>query len=259
MGCGQLAWPQAKVAEVGDCGAAPGRWVAPDVGRTKCRLAAPIRESRADSASQRSSGGRRPLCRRSNTGPNLRQHGVMTTTGGSRAEAFLQWADELAGGMEARYQLFEEGGRPAITSIWYGDRPSAGWGVGLTYGASLLPGSRIELAIVVQSHDPVWVWALAHFVDSHRADVGELGVDDTINWHEPIAPDSGMDALFVGPPVGLPSNEGIVHLGSGDHIQILQAFPAYAVELTVVRDLGGNELLARAGEDALDPRRPPVT
>lgn len=100
--------------------------------------------------------------------------------------------------MEAQYKPFEERGRPTVLSIWYRDRPSPGWGTGLTYGASLLGHPHIELMIVVRSRDPAWAWALAHFVDAHRDSVSQLAVGDTITWGERIARHSKMDAFFIG-------------------------------------------------------------
>jgi Suppressor of fused protein (SUFU) len=171
-----------------------------------------------------------------------------------RAEAFLSWADERAGGMTARYKAFASGEGSTITAIWYEHCPSPGWGVGLTYGASLLAGSRTELLIVVQSNEAVWAWALADFVDRHRARIQDLGIDDTINWGEPIAAESTMDAFFIGPPAGAP-DDGVVHLAGDDHVQLLQAFPVYASELRLVRELGGRAFAQRVGDALTDPRR----
>ena len=188
-----------------------------------------------------------------------RQPGVVQLSGKDRAEAFLAWADAKADGKLAQYKVFEEGGSPGITSIWYGDCPSAGWGTGLTYGASLLGHPHLELMIVIESVDPAWAWALAHFVDRHRAEISELNIDDTINWHEPVSQQSAMDAFLIGPPVGAPDGEAVVQLGTDDHVRLLQAFPVHASELPLIRAVGGRDFLGRVGEDYfLDPSRAPV-
>ena len=179
----------------------------------------------------------------------------MSQLDGGRAEAFLSWADETAGGRTAQYKPFATGQGPTITSIWYADCPSPGWAVGLTYGASLLDGSTSELLIVVQSSEPVWVWALADFVDRHRTHMRDLGIDDTIKWGEPIAPGSTMDAFFIGPPVGAPDGGGVVHLPDEDHVQLLQAFPVHESELPLVREVGGAAFAQRVGDALTDPRR----
>jgi hypothetical protein len=177
--------------------------------------------------------------------------------GGDRLEAFLSWADAGADGVDAQLMLFQDGGRPPITAIWYRDRPSRGWGVGLTYGASLLTDPPIELMIVVHSREPAWAWALADFIDRHRAQVNDLGLGDTINWHERVARRSRMDAFFIGAPVGAP-DDGIVHLSDDEHVQLLQAFPIYASERALARDIGERAFAERVGDDLLEPRRDPV-
>jgi hypothetical protein len=109
--------------------------------------------------------------------------------------------------------------------------------------------------IVVQSSEPVWVWALADFVDRHRTQMHDLGIDDTINWGEPIASESTMDAFFIGPPAGAPDGDAVIHLADDDHVQLLQAFPVYASELRLVRELGGRAFAQRVGDALTDPRR----
>lgn len=179
-------------------------------------------------------------------------------SGKDRAEAFISWADSASDGVEPYFKLFEEGGSPPILSIWYLDRPSPGWGVGLTYGASLLTDPAIELMVVVHSRDPAWAWAMAYFVDRHRARIKELGIGDTINWHEAVARHSQMNAFFIGPPIGAPDGQGVVHLSDDDHVQLLQAFPVHASELDLIREVGGRAFAQRVGDDLLNPRRNPV-
>ena len=182
----------------------------------------------------------------------------MPLTGAERAAAFLDWADAAADGMEAQYGTFDERGDPAMTSIWYRDRPSPGWGVGLTYGMSVLAESRFELMIVVRSRDPAWSWALGHFVDMHRDSIGDLRLGDTINWHKPIARHTKMSAFFIGPAVLAPDAGGIVHLAEDDHVQLVQAIPIYEAELPLVRELGAASFGRLVGDRIVDPRRDPV-
>jgi hypothetical protein len=182
----------------------------------------------------------------------------MALSGRDRADAFLRCAHSQADGTEAHYKLFGDGGTPGITGIWYRDRPWPGWGLGFTYGASVLQDSAIELLIVVRSLDPVWVWALADFVDRHRQSIGQLGIEDTLDWHEPIVRQCHMDAFLIGPPVSLPAGEGIVHLSPVDRVQLLQAIPVHASELPLIRQVGGKAFAAQLGDDLLNPDRPPV-
>jgi hypothetical protein len=141
--------------------------------------------------------------------------------GGERIEVFLKWADDIADHAEAKHQMFSDGGRPSITAVTYLDRPWAGWTFGVTYGASLHTPSSVELVTVVRSGSPLWTWAIADFVDRHRGDVHELGIEDTINWREPIAEDSGMDAFVIVPPISLDPELHVVHLDTDDHVQLL--------------------------------------
>lgn len=175
-----------------------------------------------------------------------------------RASRFLDWADGLADGAEPIHKQFGDGQSSPITAVWYRDRPSAGWGSGLTYGASLLGHQHIELLVVVRSRDPIWLWAAADFVQRKRDEISQLWIGDTIDWHEPIARHSAMDAFVIAGPVSLPPDEGIVHLDADDHVQILQAVPAYASELALVREQGAGAWAQRVGPDVLNPRRPPL-
>jgi hypothetical protein len=187
-----------------------------------------------------------------------RQNDAVPLSGPDRAEAFLSWADERADGKSAQFKLFDEGGRPSITAIWYRDCPSPGWGTGLTYGASVSGNPGVELMIVIRSRDPVWGWALAYFVDHHRDEIQHIQVGDTINWHEPIARHTTMDAFVIGPAVGAPDGEEIVHLDHDDHVNLLQAFPVYSSELALIRDLGIKAFAQSLGDDLVNPRRSAV-
>lgn len=86
--------------------------------------------------------------------------------------------------------------------------------------------------------------------------MSEIGVEDTINWHEPIATESGMDAFVIVMPVSLEPDLHVVHLDTDDHIQLLQAVPVYASELPLFRELGASEFMSRLDQMALNPLRP---
>jgi len=127
----------------------------------------------------------------------------MPLPGSERADAFLRWADGVADQAEPQHQLFSDGGAPPITAVTYRNRPWAGWTFGVTYGASMYTPACIEFVTVVRSRSFLWTWAIADFVDRHRDDLQDLGVEDTINWREPIAKHSNMDSFVVAPPVSL--------------------------------------------------------
>jgi hypothetical protein len=186
------------------------------------------------------------------------QSGAVSLTGRERSETFLAWADECAGGTEAQYNLFSDGGQPSITSIWYPDTPEPEWSVGVTYGMSLLHGSSAELIVVVQSRDPSWIHALAFFVDRERSGMSEFGLDDTIRWGEPISEQSGMDAFYIASAVGALEDGDVVHLADDDHVHLLRAIPLYSSELPLVREIGGAAFAERVRGDLLDPHRPAV-
>jgi hypothetical protein len=182
----------------------------------------------------------------------------MVLDGGQRAEAVLRWADELASHAEPRHQLFSNAGQPSISVATYLDVPSPGWTFGLTYGASLVWSSGVEFVTIVQSPSPLWTWAIADFVDRHRSQTTGAGAGDTIDWHEPIAPDSAMDAFVIVQPRSLEPGSEMIHLTEDDHVQLLQVVPVHAVELPYVRAVGADRLLNELGETALDPRRAPL-
>jgi hypothetical protein len=179
----------------------------------------------------------------------------MSLTGRERSESFLAWADECAGGTEAQYNLFSDGGQPSITSIWYPDTPEPEWSVGVTYGMSLLHGSSAELIVVIQSRDPSWIYALSYFVDQQRSAMSDFGLDDTIKWGEPISEQSRMDAFYIAPAGGALEDSDVVHLADDDHVRMLQAIPLYSSELPLVREIGGAAFAERVRGDLLDPRR----
>lgn len=169
----------------------------------------------------------------------------------------LRWADELAGGAAATHRLFSGAGRPAILAVTYVDVPWPGWTLGLTYGASLVWPSGIELVTVVRGRSPMWTWAAADFVDRHRSDATGLHDGDTIRWNEPIDRDSRMDALVVAEPRSLEPSSWSVHLSDDDHVRLLQVVPVHAIELELVRQVGVEAFLDQLGELALHPGRAP--
>lgn len=173
-----------------------------------------------------------------------------------RADRFLSWADSLADGAEPVHQMFRAGGDFPITSVSYRDRPTPGWTSGVTYGASLCGHPHLEFVVVVRSRDPLWTWAVADFVDRHRAEISSINIGDTINWHERIARHSEMDAFVVSGPVSLPPESAVVHLDEKDHVQMLQAVPTYSSELPLIRDIGVGAWAQLVGDQVLDPRRP---
>lgn len=146
--------------------------------------------------------------------------------------------------------------RPGIVGVWYGNAPEEGWGVGFTYGASLCGQSNVELMVQVQSLDPRWIWAMADFVDRHRDSIGHIAAGDTINWGEPVSAASPMDAFVITRAVVLADGDDIVHLSDNDHVQILQAVPAYAEELPVVRQAGVAAWAKHINGNPMDPCRP---
>lgn len=178
---------------------------------------------------------------------------------GDRVDAMLRWTDELAGGATPTHQLFSDGGRPPILAVTYSDAPWPGWTLGLTYGASLVWPSGVELVTVVKDPSPRWTWAVADFVDRHRADGVGAGPGDTINWREPIADGSPMDALVICGPRSLHPDAHVVHLDEDDHVSLLQVVPVHAQELPLVRDVGVERFMDRLGEAAFDPQRPLTT
>ena len=182
----------------------------------------------------------------------------MALHGSERVDAFLRWVDGIARATDAAHLMFSEGGRPPIAAVTYVDRPWPGWTLGLTYGASLCAPANVELVTVVRSRSPRWAWAIADFVDRHRDQLHELGIDDTIDWRQPIAEDSEMDAFVIAPPISLDPAERIAHLSDDDHVHLLQAVPVHAAELPLARELGSEELVARLGDGLLDPSRPPL-
>jgi hypothetical protein len=174
----------------------------------------------------------------------------------ARAAQFLKWTDDVADQAEPLHQMFGDFGPPPITAVTYRDRPWPGWSLGFTYGASAYVQAGVEFVTVVRSRSFLWTWAVADFVDRHRDDMKSIGIEDTIDWHEPIAKHSEMDAFVIGPPVSLEPHLHVVHLADDDHIQLLQAIPVYASELPIVRRDGAKAFFREVGEDALNPRRP---
>lgn len=180
----------------------------------------------------------------------------------SRVERFLDWADARSNGATPRFQTLNDNGNAfPITAVWYPDCPERDWGLGLTYETSLLTDPGVELLISIKSPHPHWAWALAHFVDTHRAEVGQkgqLGLHDTINWQEPIAPDTEMNALLIVAPTSMPAGETAgVHLAATDHVSVLQVIPIFASEIDLVRR-GPTAFLAQLGDTSSEPSRRPL-
>ncbi|MBW8801870.1 MAG: suppressor of fused domain protein [Streptomyces sp.] len=124
----------------------------------------------------------------------------------SRVERFLAHLDRLSRGVEPAFTPFRSS-TPDLdqaTVMTYSNHPSPGYLVGYTYGLSLADhpawrnGSR-ELSISVRSTDRLWAMAAGHLAETLRGKC-PFGYGNTIDFGEPISPESRMTAFVIYEP-----------------------------------------------------------
>lgn len=161
--------------------------------------------------------------------------------GGPAAE-FLDWLD-CRTGAEPTFKML--GDAPLlVTSVCYQDVPQRGSVFASTLGLSLRPyidGRGREVLLRVDDAQPVWGWAVAHLVAQLSPQGAAFAVGDTYNFRERITDSSRMNAFVIGEPMGVLDGDTVVHLSSGDHIVLVQAFPLHQEEMLAFRALPDEE------------------
>ncbi|MFC0541185.1 suppressor of fused domain protein [Kutzneria chonburiensis] len=181
----------------------------------------------------------------------------------SRVDRYLAHLDALSGGVEAEYKIWDstKPGLPAVTSIVYRGLPE-GLITGLTYGLSLAeheewPLSKPELCISVRSEDPAWAIVAGNVAQTLRGSC-PFCYGDTINFGEPISPESTMTAFVVGPPAVLdPADYTDIDVGEERPVSIAGLFPIHDVERQYIREHGLDPFI-RLDWDCYDVARPPA-
>lgn len=133
--------------------------------------------------------------------------------------------------------------------------------LGLTYGLSLAEHDlwrhgKPELCICVQSADLRWVLAIAHLAETLRGDC-PFTYGDTINFGEPVSPDSAMDGFVVFAPAVLDREDARVEVGDDHPINVVGLYSTYLSERQFIRERG-LEAFWKQDWDIYDVGRPPV-
>lgn len=161
---------------------------------------------------------------------------------GGPAVEFLDWLDARTGA-EPTFKMLGDA-PPRVTSVCYHDVPHRGSVFASTLGLSLRPyadGWGREVLLRVDDAEPVWAWAVAHLVAELSRQGAAFAVGDTYNFGERIADSSRMNAFVIGEPMGVLNGDTVVHLSSGDHIVLVQAFPLHEEEMLAFRALPDEE------------------
>jgi hypothetical protein len=183
--------------------------------------------------------------------------------GTSRVERFLAHLDGLSGGVEPQFWRVEstKPGLKGLTAIRYRDLPEAGSFIGFTYGLSLADHElwqhgKPELSICVDSDDPRWVLAAADLAEKLRGDC-PFQYGDTLNFGEPIAPDSTMDGFVVLGASVVDAEDARIEVGDDHPINLAGLYPTYRSERQFIRQ-HGPEAFRQFDWDPYDVSRPPA-
>ncbi|MDT7800013.1 MAG: hypothetical protein QOI78_3446, partial [Actinomycetota bacterium] len=113
-----------------------------------------------------------------------------------------------------------------------------------------------ELWISVRSDDPVWALAIGYLAEQLRGTCPFV-YGDTIDFGEPIAPESDMTAFAVSAPAGLDAHQYTLIDCGGAPVSIAGCFPVHDTERTYIRE-HGIDAFWQLDWDLYDVRRPPV-
>jgi hypothetical protein len=166
------------------------------------------------------------------------------TSGGTRIERFLAHLDALTGNSEPEFWPIEST-KPqmkGLTAITYPDLPEPGFLTAVTYGLSLAKHElwrhgKPELCISVRSTDKRWARAAA-FIAEQLPGECPFQYGDTLNFGEPISPESTMDAFLVFAPAVLDREDARVEVGEDHPVKIVGLYPLHRSEREFVRRHG---------------------
>jgi hypothetical protein len=163
-------------------------------------------------------------------------------SGRSRIERYLAHLDELSGGIEPKFWPIEstKPGLKGMTAIGYRDVPEDGMFIGFTYGLSLADNDlwthgKPELCIGVRSDDPRWVVAMATVAEDLRGEC-PFQYGDTLNFGQPISPDSDMDGFVAFAPAVVSRDAARIEVGDDLPIHLIGLYPTYRSERQFVRE-----------------------
>jgi hypothetical protein len=179
-------------------------------------------------------------------------------------ERYLAHLDRISGGIEPRFIPIDSSrpGQKGITAIVYEDVPEPGHLTGLTYGLSLSEHpewrhGKPELLISVDSSDDLWALAVADVAENLRGRAA-FSYGETINFGEPISPESEMSAFVVFAPAVL-DREDFLDIDVGDElpVHIAGVYPIHQQERLWILE-HGLEAFWKSDWDRYDVRRAPA-
>lgn len=181
----------------------------------------------------------------------------------SRAERYLAYLDTLTDGAEPRLQPIPAGrpGLEDVITVIYRDHPEPRYLTGMTYGLSLADhrdwhGIKPELCVSVRSDDPIWALAVGYLAERLRGTCA-FTYGDTIDFGEPIAPESKMTAFAVCAPANLDAPQYTAIDIGGAPITLAGCYPIHDVERKYIRE-HGIDAFWQLDWDLYDVRRAPA-
>ena len=108
----------------------------------------------------------------------------------------------------------------------------------------------------MRSQDPAWALAIGYVADRLRHDC-PFSYGNTINFGEPISPESAMDGFVVFGPITLEPADARVDVGDDLPIIIVGMYPTHASERRFITE-HGLEAFWKMDWDPYDVSRPPV-
>jgi Suppressor of fused protein (SUFU) len=176
-----------------------------------------------------------------------------------RVEIFLRHVEGI-GGRKCEYNIMSDGQEPLVAVVAFRDVPGVGSVTSFSYGLSLGEHpkwlvSRPELVLSVDSSDAGWALAPGELVRRGRGRVGFL-YGEVLRFGEPVAGDSAMSSFVVYACASIGAEDLVVRLPGAD-VHLVQVYPIYDSEISLIERLGVERFFSRLGANVFDVRRAP--
>lgn len=150
---------------------------------------------------------------------------------------------------------------PGVGVFVYENWPRPGFITGFTFGLSIAThpdwrAGRPELMIMMESDDKSWPFAAASAAARFRGDC-PFSYGNTINFRQPVAEESALDAFLVFAPPHLDREQMQVEL-EGYTCFIAGLYPMYGSELDLYQRIGLEAFWHHPGWDPFNPKRPRI-
>lgn len=157
----------------------------------------------------------------------------------------------------------EDDGKPKVVSMIYPNIPEEGSISAVTYGLSLASHEawkfgKPELCICVDSNDQAWGKVIGYLAQTQRG-VRAFTYGEIINFGQPVADDSEMDAFFIYAPSFLdPEHYSDIETGRDFKINLAGVYPIYSSEIPLIQEWGFEKFWDHPDYDLYSVTRAPI-